>query len=171
MRQYTVVSGLALVLLGSASLADDVRVEEALRTRWADAYNRGDIDALSAMYAADARLQQGYCPVVTGRDAIKAFWLVDLGGGTATTHLQVEDAFHADDLVYVSGTYAVEFSDSETEAGEAGGTYLQIWRRQGAQDWLIFRETWTNLACAKIHVEPGSEGEDGAGAAQVDAAA
>lgn len=170
MRKHTLVSGLALVLLGSASLADDLRVEETLRARWADAYNRGDIDALGAMYAADARLQQGYCPVVTGRDAIKAFWLGDLGGGTATTHLRVEDTFRAEDLVYVSGTYAVEFTDAEAEAGEMGGTYLQIWRRLGSEDWVIFRETWTNLACAKIHVEPESDADE-AGGARADAAA
>lgn len=164
MVRNALILGLVGGLLGVPCTANELPVAETLRARWADAYNSGDIEALSAMYAADARLQQGYCPVVAGRDAIKAFWLGDMGDGSATTHLRVDDAFRATDVVYVSGTYAVEFTvpaegqDAEGERSHMAGTYLQIWQHDGASGWTIRRETWTNLACAEIRVRPGEEG-------------
>jgi ketosteroid isomerase-like protein len=51
------------LLVGGLCRANDAVVEETLRVRWTEAYNSGDIEALSAMYAADARLLS----LVTGR--------------------------------------------------------------------------------------------------------
>lgn len=165
MIRNALVLGLVGGVLGFSSAADELPVAETLRARWAAAYNTGDIEALSAMYAADARLQQGYCPVVAGRDAIRAFWLGDMGDGSATTHLRVDDSFRATDVVYLSGTYAVEFTvaaegqdAAEAQRSQIAGTYLQIWQHDEAAGWTILRETWTNLACAEIRVRPDGEG-------------
>src|SRR5688572_28519035 len=98
-----VLVALTAVLVSTICSADDVAVEETLRARWTAAYNSGDVAALSAMYAADARLQQGYCPIVAGRDAIEAFWRDDLGEGAAKTYLEVEDALSLEGALYLSG--------------------------------------------------------------------
>ncbi len=157
-RTSTVYSlALASVLLTATSRADEAPLEHTLGARWTEAYNSGDIEALSAMYAADARLQQGYCPAVEGREAIEAFWRGDVGEGTSTTHLEVNDSLSVEGLIYVSGNYAVEVTDGAEPPNRTHGTYVQIWRRDDAARWTIVRETWTNLACAKIrlHSEPG----------------
>ena len=133
--------------------AAELSVEETLRTRWTTAYNAGDVAALAAMYAADARIQEGYCPAVVGREAIASYWRSDLGGG-ATTHLAVDDTFSAGDLIYLSGKYTVAV---EQGGKTVGGTYLQIWRHSGDAGWTIHRETWTNLACAKIVIDPHTQ--------------
>jgi len=87
---------------------------------------------------------------------------------SVTTELRVDDAFEAVDLLYVSGSYAVEYTDKADEPAQVGGTYLQIWRRDES-GWTIFRETWTNLACAEIRVGP-DEDETAAVAATAGAA-
>lgn len=139
-------------LAGNVGAVADNGVEEGLRTRWLAAYNSGDAEALSEMYAADARLQQGYCPTVVGRDAIEQFWRDDIGDGTAKTHLEIEDTLSHDGMMYLRGSYAVETLGGPTER-RIGGTYTQIWRLESA-GWTIHRETWTNLACAEVRVEP-----------------
>ena len=131
-----------------AAPAAEGTVEETLRARWTDAYNSGDVKTLSAMYASDARIQHGYCPAVTGRDAIETFWSEDLSEGAPRTHLEIVDSFSLDEVIYLSGNYVVEVEGS-TEP-HTGGTYTQIWRRDGASEWTIYRESWTNLACAKL---------------------
>lgn len=157
MSKQKLVIGWLSALTAFAAGADSPPVGDTLRARWITAYNSGDVEALGAMYSADARLKQGYCPVVHGRDAIEAFWRDDMSEGGVTTHMRVEDTFSTGDLVYLSGSYAVEFVDKTDEPASIGGTYLQIWRRGEAADWTIFRETWTNLACAEIRVGPNDE--------------
>lgn len=154
------LSSIAGVLFVSTTRANDQPLEVTLPGRWLAAYNSGDIEGLGAMYAADARLQQGYCPVVEGREAITKFWRGDMGDGTSTTRLEVVDTFMADDVIYLSGNYAVEFGQADAPRKQFGGAYVQIWRREGASDWSIVRETWTNLACAQIHVGPDEDADE-----------
>jgi ketosteroid isomerase-like protein len=155
LRLACALSGVAV---SSLALAAEAPLEVRLSARWTAAYNSGDMAALGAMYAIDARLQQGYCPLVTGRDAIVAFWRGDLGDSSTKTHLEIEDTLSLDDAMYVSGSYAVEIAGTQTEsARRVGGTYTQIWRHEEATGWTIQRETWRNLACAEVTVEPPAD--------------
>ena len=149
------MGGLVGLLGASMCVAADATVEETLQARWTAAYNSGDAASLGAMYATDARLQQGYCPVVAGREAIEEFWRGDLGDGTTKTYLELEDSLSLDGVLYVSGSYAVEIPATDSAAARrTGGTYSQIWGHEERTGWTIHRETWSNLACADIVVEP-----------------
>lgn len=155
------IYGVASALVGTVCFADAAAVEASLSARWTAAYNSGDIAALSAMYAVDARVQQGYCPTVTGRDAIEEFWRSDLGDGTTKTYLEIEDTLNADGLMYLGGRYAVKIAaTSASAARRVGGTYTQVWRHEDSTGWPIHRETWANLACAEVVVEPPKTPEE-----------
>lgn len=145
----------AVCLPGAASAAG--AVEEALSERWTSAYNNGDLSALTALYAADARIQHGHCSPVAGRIAIEDFWRADIAEGGLRTELEILDSFTLDDLVYVSGNYAVKVSQGSSAAKVGGGTYTQIWRRESASEWAIHRESWTNPSCLKIKLPPEAE--------------
>lgn len=150
-----VVFALASVLVGTVCSANDSAVEVALQARWTAAYNSGDATALAAMYAADARLQSGYCPAIAGRAAIEKFWRDDLVEGTTTTQLEIHDALAFEGALYVSGKYAVDIAATPAvEARRVGGTYTQIWLHEEGRGWTIHRETWGSLACADIVVKP-----------------
>lgn len=159
MKRHMILAGVVFSF-GTVGLGADNAVEESLRTQWIAAYNSGDAEALSDMYAADARLQQGYCPIVVGRDAIEDFWRDDIGDGTVKTDLKIEDTVRDDGMMYLRGSYAVEVVGAPA-GRRIGGVYTQVWRHDDATGWTIHRETWTNLACAKISVEPSPSEEAG----------
>ena len=158
MSRTATAPGVILGLLCSFGATADDPIEKTLSARWTTAYNSGDAKALSAIYATDAQLHHGHCPPVMGRDEIEAFWRDDLGENTVQTHLEVVDSFAVDDLVYTRGLYAVEISGSADEP--VGGTYTQIWRRQGRSEWVIYRESWNNLACVKITPRPETDADE-----------
>ncbi len=128
---------------------------ETLSTRWMAAYNSGDVKALAAIYTADARVQHGYCPAVSGRDAIEAFWTDYVAAGGVQTRLYILDSFEIGELVYLSGRYAV--NDPQIDTGTVGGTFTQIWRRGGNAEWSLYRESWVNFACVKVRSESADE--------------
>lgn len=147
---------LLVALIGALSVpaaSADGGVATALSARWMSAYNSGDLKELAAVYAVDARVQHGYCAPVHGREAIEDFWEGDVGEPGTQTSLEVVDSFQSADVVYVSGTYAVR--EPEATDTPIGGKFIQIWRRNGSSDWLLFRESWVNLACIKV--DAGSE--------------
>jgi uncharacterized protein (TIGR02246 family) len=137
----------------SCLAAGDRTTADALSARWMAAYNSGDARALAAMYATDARMQEGYCQPVDGRDAIEAYWKDDVAEGGLRTRLYVHDTFELDELVYVSGDYSVE--GPHADSPRVGGAFTHIWRRGGDSEWRLYRESWANLACLKLggHVE------------------
>jgi ketosteroid isomerase-like protein len=145
----------AAVLLPAAAV--DETSATALSARWMSAYNSGDLGTLTAIYAKDARVQEGYCPAVLGRSAIAEFWNEDLGGGGVRTELYVLDSVEVDDLVYLSGKYAVV--DPQRNGDPVGGTFSQIWRRDRGAQWTVHRESWNNFACLEVKpkVRPDAE--------------
>ena len=152
-------NGLVALGLGvfAHSVSADDTTAETLSARWMSAYNSGDLEALAAIYATDARVQHGYCPAVLGRDAIAEFWDGDVVEG-AETQLYIVDSFELDELVYVSGRYAVN-DPHISEDGPVGGTYTQIWRRSAGTEWSLYRESWVNLVCVKVRSGPDSPDE------------
>jgi ketosteroid isomerase-like protein len=134
----------------TAAVAQEAVLEEQLIARWTAAYDTGDADTIGAVYAADARLRQGYCSDVAGRDAITEFWRSDLGDGGLTTRLDVADSFETSELIYLSGTYRV----ADAGAGESyAGSFTQIWRDDRGV-WSVYREFWSNLACVDVEIAP-----------------
>jgi len=55
-------------------LTDASDVAEGSRTAWVDAFNRADVDALAALYHADATNHQVAESPIHGRDAIRAMF-------------------------------------------------------------------------------------------------
>lgn len=150
-KRITYLAVLAATLAGGLALADN-RVEDELTARWVAAYESGDALTLAEIYASDARVQDGYCPSVEGKDAIEHFWRTDLGiGQPSSTRLEITDSFSTGEFVYMSGMYTV---DDGGELAPIAGRYSQIWRRQGDQEWLLYRESWINLACANVSRSP-----------------
>ncbi len=54
----------------STNAADEKSIRDAA-AKYAEAYNKGDVDALAAMYAKDATYDEGEGPVIAGRDEIR----------------------------------------------------------------------------------------------------
>ena len=79
---------------------------------WLDAYRAGEIDTILEMYADDAVIECGCggMKIITGRDALKAYW---------TTRLSRYPAYLLNDIRPSDGRIAISY---ETTLGIVGAT-------------------------------------------------
>jgi len=127
------------------SAADSAKEIAALRAAdqaWAKAYNAGNADALASLYDERAVLLPPGTPGVSGRAAIKAFFVKDTAesqkAGVAFTLGSKPAGGVSGDMGWQSGTYAVK--DKAGKVVETG-KYLSVSMKKGGK-WLYVRDTW-----------------------------
>ena len=105
---------------------------DALNAQLVQALEKGDSDALAALYAPDARLMPPGMPAQTG-EGIRQTWagLIGMGvtGGALTT-LSLEE----------HGDVAIEVGEFELRVGEGvadNGKYVVVHRRQPDGSWKL----------------------------------
>jgi uncharacterized protein (TIGR02246 family) len=101
---------LALVLsVAGAAKADPAADAATTLERWADAFNANDVDALVAIYTADATLiGTAGSAVMRGRDAIRRYYDRLRRSGDEVSIGDRQITALTDDVAYVTGDY--EFS-------------------------------------------------------------
>ncbi len=67
----------------SANAADEKAIRESA-AKYAEAFNKGDVDALAAMYAKEATYDEGEGPVIVGRDEIRKALAANLAESPGT---------------------------------------------------------------------------------------
>jgi uncharacterized protein (TIGR02246 family) len=115
----------------------------AITKRFVEAYNRKDAAAAAQVYADDAKVLPPNMPMVSGKDAIQAFWKFAMEMGV---HLNLE----AVELV-VDGSTAYErgVATMTTQAGAAQpktskGKYVTVMRRQSDGSWKLVLDIWNS---------------------------
>jgi limonene-1,2-epoxide hydrolase len=110
-------------------------------TKWVEAFNRADTDALAAMYAPDAVNHQVAESPVEGREAIRAFF--QAGFATADMHCIIENLFE-------DGEWAIlEWRDPK---GLRGCGFFHV-----VNDVIVFqRGYWDKLSFLRIHGDTNS---------------
>jgi ketosteroid isomerase-like protein len=78
----------------------------AIAIDWLDAYRAGDIEAILEMYAEDAVVHCGCCGVqtITGRDALRAYWVERLQKYPAGTLGDLNPSDEGTVISYVTNT-------------------------------------------------------------------
>ena len=121
--------------------ADAVRAQiEQANARFTDAFNRGDAQALAAMYDADAVVLAPNAPPMRGRQNIEALWSGAKQQGFKTVNLVVNS-------VEVIGGHAIELGSytlviqppGQTETTDRG-KYMVVWKRQPDGTWKLYRD-------------------------------
>ena len=131
-------AGVTVACGRTAPLQEGMEIAAEPTEAWTKASNAGDLAALAALYAEDARTLPPGGPPVVGRADIESYWRADLGEGNVTTTLVPVDAIAQGDLLQVEGTYQVTGGEG---ADVAGGQYQQLWARSG-DNWQVQREMW-----------------------------
>ena len=126
--------------------AERARLIEADR-EYVDAANRGDVEALSQLYASDGSRYSPAGPVTSGPDAMRAF-----AEGVASTpgfHLTARGEPTVE--LSASGDMAVTLSELDlATTADDGSTAIQrlrdlhIWRRE-AGGWKIVHDLWQTV--------------------------
>ena len=122
----------------SADTAADTAALATTAAGWEKAYNDKDADALAALYTEDAQLLPPGATEVSGRDAIRAYFVADIEKHWARISIK---------------------SDSSGIGGEMGLALRNLERRDNAHgDWQVHRSVAPHcgwLANAEGHLEHG----------------
>jgi len=115
----------------------------AITPRFVAAYNRKDAAAAVRDYADDAKVLPPNMPMVSGKDAIQAFWKFAMDMGV---HLDLQPA----DLFVDGGTAyerGVATMTTQAEAGQtktSKGKYVTVMRRQPDGAWKLVLDIWNS---------------------------
>lgn len=124
----------------TAALADEMAQEA---NDWAAAYNAGDVDALVAMYAADAVVMPPNAPAAAGHDAIRAALAADSANARAagvTLAISSGGAGGSGDLAWHSGTFTVTDASGATVDT---GKFLEVRQMMNGKS-MIIRDIWNS---------------------------
>jgi ketosteroid isomerase-like protein len=126
------------VRAASPTQADLVRdAIEAQNKKFADAFQRKDADAIGALYTSDAKVIPPNAEVVSGREAIAAFWKNQMAIMN-TARLTTADVETGGDLAYEYGTAEIEGAQGKNLV-----RYIVVWKRsKGA--WQLHRDIWNS---------------------------
>jgi uncharacterized protein (TIGR02246 family) len=151
-RAHLFVAALSLVLFNSASFAeapkaDPVRASlEKLGNAFADAYNRGDVAAVAAMYSDDAMVFPPDSDMVQGRSAIEALWKGTRDSGMKDLAFTVLDVHSSRDLAVEVGKADFKIQTAnQAEPLSQTVKYVVVWKRQKDGAWKLFRDIWNSM--------------------------
>jgi len=107
-------------------------------SRYVEATNHGDVEALASLYADDAVLLPPDHQPISGRDAIGEFWRqgTDEGLEVTTLRLDVEGG-----IGYLVGQYTLPETDEEP--ADSGKTVMCL-RRQQDGSWKVTADIWNS---------------------------
>lgn len=107
-------------------------VPPELKHSWEVAFNRGDADAVVALYVQDAQLIMPGAEPARGRDAIRAAVVEMIKSGVKVT-IETEQNVGSGAVAYVYGPYRV--ADAQGRVVERG-RYVETWRKDDGA-WRI----------------------------------
>ena len=120
-------------------------VREAIKNtnlKFAEIFQRGDAAGIAALYTADARLMPPDTPILSGTEAITAFWQAAMNQGIKAATLETIDVESS------GGALATEIGrftlDMEVPGGgrvAQTGKYIVLWKRDGGA-WKLHADIW-----------------------------
>jgi ketosteroid isomerase-like protein len=111
----------------------------AAAEKWQAALNSGDIEAIAALYTADAGLLPPNAEMQKGHDAVRASFGEMIAAGMKAK-LDTTEAFESGDMGYRLGTYVLTAPDG---AVVDRGKYIETWKNEGGA-WKISNDIWNS---------------------------
>jgi len=122
---------------------------EAGNTKFSEAFERDDSEAIAALYTQDAIVFPPGGEMVKGRQAIGSFWKATRQGGVNSAKLTTVDVGESGDLAYEVGTVLLAIQPEGKESATASAKYVVVWKRQADGSWQLHRDIWNELPPAK----------------------
>lgn len=137
-----------LLAIATPALAQDPKsITEQGLAKWADAYNKGDAAALTALYTNDATLMpDGVAQPVIGEAAIRKFFDGWLQQRLTNVAIPLTAAKLIDNkTIWAAGTWSGDVPGQNGGPDmHVGGTWMSLTTLQG-NDWKLSADTWNML--------------------------
>lgn len=135
----SIVAICLLVLMGAAAGAQDLTSFNESAERLATALKSGDVEAISQMYADDARILPPGRDIIEGRGAIKDFWAVEIKNMSDFTISTLDVKPLGDSHVREIGKFTGKTTGSNPQ--EFTGKFITIWQKIG-DGWQVTDDIW-----------------------------
>jgi uncharacterized protein (TIGR02246 family) len=110
--------------------------------RLTEAYNRGDVAAVAAMYTDDAVLLPPNFQMLEGRQAIQNFWALARQIGIRDLSLKTGRVEERGDAAWETGVYTLKIQPEGAAPIEDKGKYVVVWKRAGDGSWRLAVDIW-----------------------------
>jgi uncharacterized protein (TIGR02246 family) len=125
----------------------DVPTIEATAANWAEAFNRGDVDAIVEMYTDDAQLLPEGSEAIVGSSKIREFFRTMKGANPVQTiRFSNFELFGSDPVITEHSDVEIRDKDGRVELR---GKQVLIRVKQNGR-WKIHRDIWTNNGPARV---------------------
>ncbi|HEU4451788.1 MAG TPA: nuclear transport factor 2 family protein [Longimicrobium sp.] len=130
-------------LAAQSQAADSAAIHQASRD-FSAAYVRGDAAAQAALYTPDAVIFPDRSEMITGREAIQAYWALR-PGNRVTRHVATPTSIRVEgDLAYDYGVYEVSGERDGQPWGPSLGKYVIVWKRGEDGAWRMQLDMWNS---------------------------
>ena len=114
--------------------------------KFTEAFGRGDLAAVGALYTSDARLLPPGAPMMSGTEAIRAFWQGAMNLGIKTATLETIDVESSGgDLATEIGKFTLSMEKPGGERVQQTGKYIVLWKNDGGT-WKLHADIWNTNA-------------------------
>jgi ketosteroid isomerase-like protein len=137
-----ILIALSFILFAGQAICGDVRSELSMRnSEWTDAFNRGDIDSVVAIYADDFSVVPNGGDPISDRAQLKE--LME-GFAAVSSNLKFETVSvdEMGEFAYEFGRTSYELTDENGTVSPAGETYLVIWEKGEDGVWYYLVDAW-----------------------------
>ena len=121
----------------------DEAVIRAMTKDFVEAYNGRDAAAATQVYADDAKVLPPNMPMVSGKQAIQAFWKFAMDMG-ARLNLEAMELAVDGGMAYERGVITITMQPGTAQEKISKGKYVTVMRLQSDSSWKLVLDIWNS---------------------------
>lgn len=106
-------------------------------SQFVEAFNKQDAAGVAALFHTDGKLLPAGKPMITGTEAIQAFWQGSFDAGLTNIEKTIIEYVVSEDLAVETSSYILTFKDMKIP-----GKDTLVWRRGTDDEWKISTDIW-----------------------------